>query len=49
MMEAIVFCMLIAGVKRYQFKAKYSEIVAYFLRLGNISKDLKNDNMKRQN
>ena len=42
-MERIVICLLI--VKK--FKAKYSEIVAISLCLGNISKDWTVDNMKK--
>ena len=35
------------GTKIYKFKAKYSEIVATPLSLGNISKDWSTDNIKR--
>ena len=35
------------GVETYKFKAKDSEIVATLLCLGNISKDLSVDNMKK--
>ena len=35
------------GTEIYKFKAKYSEIVATPLCLGNISKDFSVDNMKR--
>ena len=45
-MEAISFLYVnMPGVKFYQFKAKYSEIVTYPLHLDNISRD-NNDNMK---
>ena len=36
------------GTEIYKFKAKYSEIVASLLCLGNISKDWWTDNMKKQ-
>ena len=37
------------GIEIYKFKAKYSEIVASPLCLGNISKDFYVDNMKKKN
>ena len=39
--------MFVNGVETYKFKAKDSEIVATLLCLGNISKDLSVDNMKK--
>ena len=39
--------MFVNGTESYKFKAKYSEIVATPLCLGNISKDWSVDNMKR--
>ena len=39
--------LLVNGTGIYKFKAKYSEIVATPLCLGNISKDWKVDNMKK--
>ena len=44
-MEHLLF--LVNGTGIYKFKAKYSEIVATPLCLGNISKDWKVDNMKK--
>ena len=38
--------LFVDGIKIYKFKAKYSEIVATPLCLGNISKDWSVDNMK---
>ena len=35
------------GVKIYQFKAKYSKIKPYLLRLDNISKDFTADNRSK--
>ena len=39
--------LFVNGVEVIKFKAKYSEIVAHILRLGNISKDWSVDNMKK--
>ena len=39
--------LFVDGIKIYKFKAKYSEIVATPLCLGNISKDWSVDNMKK--
>ena len=39
--------LFVNGTEIYKFKAKYSEIVASPLCLGNISKDWSVDNMKR--
>ena len=39
--------LFVNGVETYKFKAKDSEIVATLLCLGNISKDLSVDNMKK--
>ena len=39
--------LFVNGTEIYKFKAKYSEIVASPLCLGNISKDWPTDNMKR--
>ena len=39
--------LFVSGTEIYKFKAKYSEIVASPLCLGNISKDWLTDNMKR--
>ena len=39
--------MFVNGTEIYKFKAKDSEIVATPLCLGNISKDLSTDNMKK--
>ena len=39
--------MFVIGTEIYKFKAKYSEIVATPLCLGNISKDWSVDNMKK--
>ena len=39
--------MFVNGIEIYKFKAKYSEIVASPLCLGNISKDWSADNMKK--
>ena len=36
------------GTEIYKFEAKYSEIVASPLCLGNVSKDWSKDNMKKQ-
>ena len=44
-MEAAVFD--VNGIKSYQFNVKDSEIVAYHMCLGNISKDFTNDNIKK--
>ena len=44
-MEAAVF--YVNGIKIYQFNVKDSEIVAYHMCLGNISKDFTNDNIKK--
>ena len=38
---------IVIGVNIYQFKAKDSEIKSYLLCLGNISKDVTVDNMKK--
>ena len=35
------------GVEIYKFKAKDSQIKAVPLRLGNVSKDISDDNMKK--
>ena len=40
--------LFINGTKIYKFKAKISEILAYSLCLGNISKDWSHDNMKKK-
>ena len=39
--------LFVNGTEIIKFKAKDSEILAYSLCLGNISKDWKNDNMKK--
>ena len=39
--------LFVNGTEIYKFKAKGSEIKAYSLCLGNISKDWSNDNMKK--
>ena len=39
--------MFVNGTEIYKFKAKYSDIVASPLCLGNISKDWSADNMKK--
>ena len=39
--------LFVNGIEIYKFKAKYSEIVAIPLCLGNVSKDWSVDNMKR--
>ena len=39
--------LFVNGTEIYKFKAKYSEIVATPLCLGNISKDCSTDNMKK--
>ena len=39
--------LFVNGTEIYKFKAKYSEIVAIPLCLGNMSKDWSTDNMKR--
>ena len=39
--------MFVNGTEVYKFKAKYSEIIATPLCLGNISKDFSVDNMKK--
>ena len=39
--------LLVNAVKKYQFKAKHSEIKPYPLILGNFSKDLTIDDMKK--
>ena len=39
--------LFVNGTEIHKFKAKYSEIVASPLRLGNISKDFSVDNMKK--
>ena len=39
--------LFVNGTEIYKFKAKYSEIVASPLCLGNISKDSSTDNMKK--
>ena len=39
--------MFVNGTQIYKFKAEDSEIVAYSLCLGNISKDSLQDNMKK--
>ena len=44
-MEATVFYLLLSQ-KKYQFKAKNSEIKSYSLFLGNISKDFTGNNMQ---
>ena len=41
--------LFVNAVTMYQFKAKYSEVKAYSLRFGNISKDFTLDNMKKKN
>ena len=38
--------LFVNGAKICQFKAKYSELIAYPLRLVNISEDFTDDNMK---
>ena len=40
-------CLFVNGTQIYKFKAKYSEIVAAPLCLGNISKGWSIDNMKK--
>ena len=40
-------CLFVNGTEIYKFKAKDSKIVASPLCLGNISKDLSTDNMKK--
>ena len=40
--------LLVNGTGIYEYKAKYSEIVAIPLCLGNISKDWSTDNMKKK-
>ena len=40
-------CLFVDGTEIYKFKAKDSEVVATPLCLGNISKDLSTDNMKK--
>ena len=40
--------LFVNAVTMYQFKAKYSEVKAYSLRFGNISKDFTLDNMKKK-
>ena len=40
-------CLFVNGTQIYKFKAKYSEIVAASLCLGNISKGWSIDNMKK--
>ena len=40
-------CVFINGIEIIKFKAKYSEITAYWLCLGNISRDWSVDNMKK--
>ena len=40
-------CLFVNGTEIIKFKAKDSEIVAYPLCLGNISKDFSVDNMKK--
>ena len=40
-------CLFVIGVEIIKFKAKDSEIVAHPLCLGNISKDLSVDNIKK--
>ena len=40
-------CLFVNGTEIIKFKAKDSEILAYSLCLGNISKDWTNDNMKK--
>ena len=39
--------LFVNGTKIYKFKAKDSEILAYSLCVGNISKDWSGDNMKK--
>ena len=39
--------LFVNAVTMHQFKAKYSEVKAYSLRFGNISKDFTLDNMKK--
>ena len=41
--------LFVNATKVYQLKAKNSEIKGYALRLGNVSKDLTINNMKKQN
>ena len=41
-------CLFVNDTEIYKFKAKDSEIKAYSLCLGNISKDWSHDNMKKQ-
>ena len=40
--------LFVNAVTMHQFKAKYSEVKAYSLRFGNISKDFTLDNMKKK-
>ena len=40
--------LFVNGTEIIKFKAKYSEIFAYLLCLGNISKDWSQDNMKKK-
>ena len=40
-------CLFVNGTEIIKSKAKDSEIIAYSLCLGNISKDWSNDNMKK--
>ena len=40
-------CLFVNGTENHKFKAKYSEMVATPLFLGNISKDFSVDNMKK--
>ena len=40
--------LFVNGTEIIKFKAKYSEILAYSLCLGNISKDWSHDNMKKK-
>ena len=40
--------LFVIAAKKYQFKAKDSEIKPYILCLGNISKDFTIDNMKKK-
>ena len=40
--------LFVNGTEMYKFKAKYSEIVASLLCLGNICKDWSTDNMKKK-
>ena len=41
-------CLFVNGTEIIKFKAKDSEILAYSLCLGNISKDWTNNNMKKK-